>query len=780
MDMLVNIPEYVLGYIKEQKGLDPSLMLVGMACRGNMPGSNGIYLFADGQTLNRLEGVCKVACGKDGHGSSKLAHCEFTETGFESFALDLLDELDVEELISGARLSIKEKSGELRLVCETPNTFKEPLMLFAAYVRLIMKNEFTGVEVGDKEALCPTCGRRYPDKNRICPYCSDNTGIIKKLFPFFKRYAPHMLAILLMLGITSALGVLSPYVSNSFYIDSVLTEGGGFYGQIMFVIFIMLSVRIAELVVNIINSMVTARVAANITYDLKKTIFSAINRLSLGFFNSRRTGGLMTQIDSDSTTLYNFFGTIVPNLAVSVVKIVAVAAVLFMMNPLLALITLITIPFYVFMVTRAYSKSRRMANIHYSKKKALTSRLSDVLSGLRVVKAFARERDESKHFHQLSAEKTEVYFEWGMYDVVVYPAISFVLYLGTVSVWALGGLSVIGGKMSYGDLLTFVAYMSMVYKPLNYIINSVRQMSESINAASRLFEIAEAIPDVEESKSPVIIDELKGEVEFRDVSFAYTKSKKTIDRVSFKIEAGSTLGIVGRTGAGKSTLVNLLIRLYDVTDGEILIDGVNVKDMSFEQLRHSVAIVSQETYLFSGTIFENIAYSMKDATYEEVVNAAIEAGAHDFIVKLPDGYETRIGFGYRDLSGGERQRISIARALLKKPKILILDEATAAMDTATEQKIEHAIERISGSCTTIMIAHRLSTLKSAEKLIVIEDGKVCESGTHAELLEKKGIYHKLYTLQLEALRNIISGTEEEKSPPITPHRRGPRPERVPR
>lgn len=757
MEMLTRIPEAVLGYMKSQKGISTEAMTVALACRGHMPGSGGIYLFADSETLTVLEGVVSLVCDENKIGTSKAPRQSFTETGYASYSFDEIDDFDVEELVSGARLSFTDKGENRKLIAETPNTFKEPLVLFSAYVRLIMKGEFTEVEEDDKESLCPDCGRRFPDNNKICPYCSDNSGVLKKLLPFFKKYMVGMLIMLGMMVLISLLGVVSPYISNSFYIDEVLTKGGSFYGNVLFVIILLVSVKLADTVLSVLNDLITARIGANVTYDLKKTIFSAINRLSLGFFNSRRTGGLMTQVESDASTLYQFFNQMTPNLVVAFVKIIAITVVILCMEPVLALIALIVIPIYVFLITRAFAKSRRMALIHYSKMKALSSRLSDVLNGMRVVKVFAKEKDERGRFHKLSSAKTGVYYEWTMYDAFIYPAISFVLFLGTSAVWAAGGIMVFKNKLSYGDLLTFVSYMGMVYSPLNYIINCVRHLGDSFNAATRLFEIADAIPDVVEKSEPTVIEDFKGEVEFRDVSFAYTKSKKTIDRVSFKVEAGKTLGIVGRTGAGKSTIVNLLIRLYDVSDGEILIDGVNVKDMSFEQLRKSVAIVSQETYLFSGTIYENIAYSMTNASHEDVINAAIEAGAHDFIMKLPDGYETRIGFGYKDLSGGERQRISIARALLKKPKILILDEATAAMDTATEQKIENALEKLSGRCTTIMIAHRLSTLKSADSLIVIENGKLHESGTHKELLEKEdGIYRRLYTLQLEALRNIIS------------------------
>ncbi|MBR4278868.1 MAG: ATP-binding cassette domain-containing protein, partial [Clostridia bacterium] len=269
-----------------------------------------------------------------------------------------------------------------------------------------------------------------------------------------------------------------------------------------------------------------------------------------------------------------------------------------------------------------------------------------------------------------------------------------------------------------------------------------------------LFEIRDAEPDVRESKAPIIPAENKGEVEFRNVSFSYVENRKVIDDVSFSIPAGNTLGIVGQTGAGKSTLANLLTRLYDVKTGAIYIDGVNIKDLPFEYLRDNIAIVSQETYLFRGSILDNIRYARPDATREEVIAAAKTASAHDFIVKYPDGYNTEIGLGKKELSGSEKQRISIARALLRNPKILILDEATAAMDTQTERSIQAALDRLTKNRTTVIIAHRLSTLRNADNLIAIENGRVAETGTAEELLKQKGVYYKLYKLQAEALKTV--------------------------
>lgn len=387
----------------------------------------------------------------------------------------------------------------------------------------------------------------------------------------------------------------------------------------------------------------------------------------------------------------------------------------------------------------------------------ISSHVSDTLNGQRIIKAFAKEETEKERFSGYSEKLfgSELRLENTAYTA--FPLIYLFMFAAQVVVTAAGSLMVINGTLTIGVLLTFVAYISMLYGPMEFLSWVSNWWARCIDSAQRVFEIVDARPDVVDSENPVIPEDMKGEIEISSIRFEYEPARPVIKDMSFTVKAGQMLGIVGRTGSGKSTVVNLIARLYDVNEGCIKIDGTDVRDISLEALRKNVGLVSQEIYLFMGTIADNIRYAKPDAPIEEVIAAAKSANAHDFIMKLPDTYETRIGAGGQDLSGGEKQRLSIARTIIQNPKILILDEATAAMDTMTERNIQISLAKLKTGRTTIAIAHRLSTLRDADMLAVISEGKVVEYGTPHELISLKGEYYKLFSMQIEALKHIGIG-----------------------
>ncbi|MEA4832907.1 MAG: ATP-binding cassette domain-containing protein [Oscillospiraceae bacterium] len=658
-----------------------------------------------------------------------------------------------------------EKPSDRISILYFTNIKKDEILTFIACADKVREEGSFPDELAEKnrDQFCPKCGNRYPDPDKkICPKCMDKGKLVKKLLPFFSRYRKQLLLVFLTIIITTGMELLSPYIGGKIFYDEVLSTEGSMYGQIGLVLIIMIGTSLLSSVFQMINGIINARITASVTYDLKKTIFACFGRLSLAFFTGRQTGGLMTQVNGDANTLYWFFCDGFPYLCSNIIKLIGIIVLLCAINLKLTLMTLLPIPIFIALYRIILMLFEKLYARNYSKYRAFNSIVADVLSGMRIVKAFSRESVEIKRFDKKSRDYSDSNVHISKIEYTVFPLLYFLMNLGSYLIFIFGGWYVIRYSItagvegiSYGTFMLFLSYMNIIYGPLGFLSEVSGWWARCINAIQRLFEILEAKADVEESASPAAIDGgVKGRIEFKNVGFSYIKNKKTIDNVSFTVEPGKTLGIVGHTGAGKSTLANLLTRLYDASEGEILIDGVNIKNLSFKELHDSIAIVSQETYLFRGTILDNIRYARPDATYDEVIAASKAAGAHGFIIKYPDGYDTMVGMDYKGLSGGERQRVSIARAILKNPTVLILDEATAAMDTQTERMIQAALSEITKGKTTIIIAHRLSTLRDADNLIVIENGKMTESGTHTELLLKKGTYSKLYKLQLEALKTI--------------------------
>lgn len=753
------IPKYIYDSL-EKEGVDVKDLLLATYCDMNED-----YVFCDTYVLATTETLYVVSGSTQLENSDKHGHIEkiWYETSFKQYSISEIERLKLEELLSSARLTVKTDNGENHLLTALTNTCRSSVLLFIKYFDRMKKGEITSPDFQiDKEddpaeRCCPKCGMRYPDRNRkVCPKCMEKGKLYRRFATFlfkYKKYIIIMLASLLMLTTAS---ILVPYISNEFFYDEVLNEDGSYYGEILLVIGLIIATRLLSHAFSMINGIISAKIAARVVFDLKMTVFGAIEKLSLTFFGGRQTGGLMTQVNNDSNTIYSFFCDGIPYFLINVVQVIVVCVILFIENPLLAALSLFTVPLFFLIILKTYRQEMKLHAKNYSSARSLNGQLSDVLGGMRVVKAFAQEEAEIARFNKTSLRAAKNQRKLSVFNNYVYPSLGMILYLGNIIALGVGGWMVISGyhDFSYGKLIKFIAYVNMIYSPMYFFADMIDWSAQSTNALQRLYEIYDTEPDITEKEDAITPERIEGRVEFKNVDFSYTKNRKIIDNVSFDVDAGKTLGIVGHTGAGKSTIVNLLMRLYDCDEGEVLVDGINVKDLSFDALYNNIAIVSQETYFFIGTILENIRYANPDASYEEVVRAAKLSGAHNFIIKMPDAYNTMIGFGYKGLSGGEKQRLSIARAILRDPKILILDEATAAMDTETEKMIQNAITQLTRGKTTIMIAHRLSTLRDADELVVIEHGKVAERGTHKELLAmEKGVYKKLYNLQAEALKN---------------------------
>ena len=743
----------------EQNNIDISSALAVMRSDMAFPGTKAdTFVVLTKETLYVAEGV--IVHKKGAKGRETLFDC-FDK---REYSLADMSEPKTETLISTARVTAVFGNDVIPMF-DVSSACKHEANVICSCIKEIKKDgkidEAKHKDERSKEKFCPKCGMRYPDQQRkVCPKCLEKTKLIKKMATLFGRYKGFVLLLLVAFLASSALSVAVPYVSNQLLYGEVLEEGGSMYGMIGAVVLLIIGVRIAFLIINLIVGTLSSRTAAQVTYDLKMLIFDNINKLSLSFFTSRQTGGLMTQVNGDSTTLYWFFCDGFPYLVTNVLTLLCVMGVMLAANPLLTLFAFITVPIFFFAYKYLFLAFDKLWARNWARRRALNSLISDVLNGMRVVKSFSRENEEGKRFDNRNRAHAETVAEAGMLSAKSYPLIGFLLQAGLYVVWGVGGWQVMNrtGNMDYAALSAFIAYFGLITGPLQFFADVSNWWSECLNAMQRLFEIKDSVPEVREAENPVSLTGVKGDVKFDDVVFSYEENRVVIDHISFEVPAGKTVGIVGKTGAGKSTLVNLLTRLYDVTEGGIYIDGINVKDISFKSLRENVAIVSQETYLFRGTIKENIRYARPDATDEEVMEAARIASAHQFIIKYPEGYETMVGLGGKDLSGGEKQRISIARAVLRDPKILILDEATAAMDTQTERQIQASLTRLAKGRTTIMIAHRLSTLRDADFLVVVENGKMPEKGTATELLKAKGVYYKLYKMQAEALKTI--GIEE--------------------
>ncbi len=595
------------------------------------------------------------------------------------------------------------------------------------------------------EGVCPNCNRILPQGTRVCPSCINKAAVARKLLSFIKPYRLVFVAAILMFWLITGLQMLVPYLNRIMIDDYLMPMKKDLKGFLLIIALITLCQLLITALVIIRGRLMTS-LGGKLSMDLRATVYTKIQLLSLNFHNKRKTGDLMSRVTGDTDRIKNFF----QNQMISTINylfiFVGTCTLLFMSNWRLALLILVPIPVVATLHRLIWKKIRLMYHGQWKAWDKAYSVLQDILSGIRVVKSFGQEEKEIARFKNASRALADITKRNEKAWNTLFPALNFLMGAGQYLVMFYGSRLVLGRYMQLGELVQFVSYTQMLYGPLNLLTFIPRWFAEAMTSAERIFEIIDEEPDVRDHKNAVR-HKIKGHVEFRNVTFGYQSHEPVLRDVNLDVKPGEMIGLVGHSGAGKSTLINLIMRLYDVDEGQILIDGIDIRDIAQQDLRSQIGVVLQETFLFSGTILENIRYSKPDATLEEVIVAAKIANAHDFIIKFPDGYDTKVGENGHTLSGGERQRIAIARAILHNPRILILDEATASLDTEVEQQIQEALGRLTKNRTTFAIAHRLSTLKNADRLVVIEKGKIAEVGSHDELLRKKGIYYRLVMAQ---------------------------------
>jgi len=745
------IPDYMTPAF-ERQGLDVSKLVYAIHTDMTLNGGSAdVYSALSADTLYILTGREKVVNTK---GARRLV-AVYEPESLEAYPLADLGEPSCERLLTTGRMFF-EKDGDTRAVLLFSLGYLAQAERMAKVIKNIREGNDPLFEIAvEEERFCPKCGSRYPEPERkICPKCLDKRGITRRLLTFFTDYRRKVFTILLVMLAGTCFSVLSPYLGSKVLIDDVLTEGGRYFGAVGKTVLLILLVRAVNVGLNILYQYVLAKTVPWIVFDIKLKIFEAMQRLSVGFYTSKRTGALMNRVTRDANNLYWFFVDGLPYLVINIFSLAGVITLICMLNARLAIAVIVIMPLTILLFRLLWGMFHRFHHRLWTYNSQLNSMVSDSVNGSRVIKAFAQEDEESGRFSAVSGKFADMDIKDINLAHTAFPLIYLFMFLGQIIVTAYGGVMVVNGEITSGTLLTFIAYLSMLYGPLEFMSWVSNWWARCVDSAQRVFEIIDAKPDVEEPENPVVPERVDGRIDVRGVWFEYDPATPVLKGLDLVVEAGEMMGIVGKTGTGKSTLANLIARLYDVTAGEILIDGVNVKQLQLSTLRANVGIVSQDIYLFIGSIADNIRYARPDASFEDVVLAAKAASAHEFIMNLPNAYETRVGAGGEDLSGGERQRLSIARTIIQNPKILILDEATAAMDTQTEAAIQESLNKLQQGRTTIAIAHRLSTLRDADHLAVIDKGKVVEAGTHAELVAKKGEYHKLYTIQLEGLKVI--------------------------
>jgi len=679
-------------------------------------------------------------------------------------SLNEVDEIEVRKLFGNNIIKVrtKDKGAEIARFSKSMAPKFDPAV---AEIQTLIQKSRPDEEADDKitgpkgfskpKGVCTKCGRPIPKwSGGICPHCVEKAKMFSRLLTYLKPHWHIVTIAMIIMFALIGLRLIPMYLRKSLFDDVLIPgttgQGPANFTLLAYLVLGLLGVYILQTAMGSVRGYMMAWVGNRITLSLRDEVYRHLHMLSLNFFSQRETGVIMARVTRDVERLQEFIARGFPEMATNIIMIIAMGGIMFRESWWLALLTLIPMPMLIILTIYFGKRMHKVFHVVWKRWAEISGILGDTIPGVRVVKAFVRERHEVNRFNDKAYELFEGEMKAAKLYTVFIPLMGFLTFIGTVIIWFVGGREVlINPEFTVGALTVFQSCMMQFYMPIQSLARLNERFQHAATSAERVFEILDQKPEIADKEDAIELPDIKGHIEFNNVTFSYDGEQDALNNVSFDIKPGEMIGLAGHTGAGKTTLINLICRFYDINEGAILMDGHDIRDIKIESLRSQIGVVLQNPFLFNGTVAENIAYGKPGATMREVIAAAKAANAHDFIMNFPDGYDTVVGERGERVSGGERQRISIARAILKDPRILILDEATSSVDTETESKIQEALGRLIKGRTVFAIAHRLSTLKHSNRLLILEKGGLAEIGTHDELIEMDGIYAKLCKMQTD-------------------------------
>ena len=711
-----------------------------------------IFSYDLGMDLSSVKGELSFA--EDGMITSMLDGKELFH-----FSANEVKEAVVKAGVGCGLLYVKRHEGDDRILCRFTMSGLKRAGEFCKVVNYYVTTKKADIPDKEEQLICPKCGRPLVEGMKECLFCFSKVSVIKRAVSMLRPYAKQLAFAESFLVISSVLYLLVP-IFNRMLIDRHFEPRTGTWLEVGILAGAMFLARALGEVIFIVNARIFNKATVQYANDLRVKTYEKVQQISMSSLAKRTPGDMIRRIMEDTGTIRDFLTDGGRWAIEQLLTFIIVLTILLVTNWKLTLLVFVPVPFVAFAMSRFW----RFIHIRYERQWRKNSKcqsiLHDIIKGIRTVKSFGTEELEIKKFADATREYAVIASDNESLWARLFPLMIFFTSIGEFLVLYFGGSWIMGGTLSLGVLVQFTMYIGYIYAPLRWLVSFPRWLADAMTSMIKVFEILDEEPDIAETENPNNVP-ISGGVQFEGVSFGYKSYEPVLKNVDIDIKPGEMIGLVGRSGVGKSTLINLVMRLYDPNTGRVAINGTDLREISPKYLHENIGVVFQDSFLFAGSIYDNIVYAKPDANLAEVIAAAKAANAHDFIMQTADGYNTVIGESGHSISGGERQRLSIARAIIKNPDILILDEATSSLDVETEAAIQDSLNRLVKGRTTIAIAHRLSTLRNADRLVVLDEGKVAEMGTHKELLKAKGIYYKLVMAQRQSSRRdaLAEGTK---------------------